>query len=1804
MKTKTALQRLHSHTGKAIFRRITGMILLFVMISRQTSLAQDHQVSPLPRPILFKNVSLPGVRNISGPGHLTEQGLVRILKDSLNPAHYKNRNYVLLQFDRVPGVRERQELAGKGFRLYDYIPGNAFLAETPDSFSNADLTAYSVGGIYTLPVKYKIAKNLEQNADQHSYDPDKLIAVSFFGTITKADAGRALEEAGASVVTTKIQPDRVLFIRAGKSALQRIANLPFVSFLSLQPMKPVPLNYNNRAAHGLDALNAPSGRNLQGEGVTIGIGDDSDPYTHVDFTGRLIERFPSAVNYHGTHTSGTLAGGGILDPRYKGMAPHATLVNQYFSDILVNAPTYITDYNMVLTSNSYTNYDPGCINDGEYDALSNFLDAQAISYPGLLHDFAAGNDGAYTCTPYAAPFYSIKSGFQTAKNILTIGAFDNLNYVINYTSSAGPTDDGRLKPEIVAGGMNITSTFPYNTYGPESGTSMACPTVTGTLALLEQRYRQLHGGANPSAALIKTLISNSATDVGNPGPDYIFGFGTLNARTAIEALENNQYFTGTIPNAGNNTFTLSGVPSGLQQIKIMLYWPDVPAAPFAASVLVNNLDLTVNSPDAVLHHPMILNPAPAHVNDIAIEGVDNLNNIEQVVINNPPGGNFTISVNGTNVPAGPQNYVVAYQFIKPSVTLVYPYGNETWVPGQQEIIRWNAYGGDPNSFTISYSPDNGNTWSTISNAVPSASRMYTWTVPATATNQGLIRIARNGTGYSDISTYNFTILGQPVLTATNPCQGYAQLNWSAVPSATGYEIMQLKGDTMSTVATTVSPNYLLGPLNRDSSYWLAVRALNSTSPGRRSLAVNVSPAGGACALTALNNDLSVDSLISPLSGRQFTSTQLSSSSSIQVVLKNLGTIPTSMPVNLFYQVNGGPVVAEMCNAIIGAGSNYKYTFSNKYDLSSPGVYNLQVWIGYPGDPQSGNDTLHAIVKQLQNAPVLLAPSFTEGFETGAPVTSISPAVGLPGLDRFDFTASNSNGRARTFINTGFARTGNRCATLDQSHYNASSTADSLTATINLSNYLPSDQIWLDFWYRNQGNDFTLPGNQVWIRGNDQAPWIPVYTLDTQASMIGSYQPSASIDITGTLAGATPAQTLSSSFQIRFGEQGYTSANSVITDGDLDDGYSFDDITITRSSNDIAMRSLVSPNPSGICNLSGGETISVLVRNYSASPATNIPVSYSINGLTVTENIPVINAQDSVVYHFTHTADLSAFRSNSLTAWVSYPSDNYQRNDTLPVIAFQTAPLITVFPYLEGFENNNGSWYTNGVNDSWQWGTPAKKIINRAANGSKCWVTSLTGDYNNSESSYLYSPCFDLSGLTSPVLSFSHIFQTEDDCDCDYHWVEYSVDGTNWTTLGMPGGGTHWYDNLFRDAWQISDTIWHVSSYDIPVRSSKVRFRFVMKSDPGTTYEGVGIDDIHIFDKTPIYNGPSISSGLSQPVSGSSWIDFDMGGSRILSINPNGQDLGNTQVGVYIYNGTVRNDGKQYYLNRNIVIQPANPPVGNVSVRYYFLDKEADSLILAAGCNSCTTIHDAYQAGITQYSSPVLSEEDSTLSNNHSGTFHYLLPHRDISIIPYDKGYYAEYQVSGFSEFWINNGTPGLNQPLPLALLNFTAARSGKGALLQWSTTGEMNTSRYIIEKSVDGISFPAIDSLKADGDSSNVNNYRYTDNHLWNGVNYYRLKLVALDGSFSYSSVRIIHDTLNSLVISIYPNPVQTGILYISSSANAESLQITDISGRVILKSVIHGFLNTIPLDRIAKGVYFVQVQTDAGMKVSKILVR
>jgi hypothetical protein len=139
-----------------------------------------------------------------------------------------------------------------------------------------------------------------------------------------------------------------------------------------------------------------------------------------------------------------------------------------------------------------------------------------------------------------------------------------------------------------------------------------------------------------------------------------------------------------------------------------------------------------------------------------------------------------------------------------------------------------------------------------------------------------------------------------------------------------------------------------------------------------------------------------------------------------------------------------------------------------------------------------------------------------------------------------------------------------------------------------------------------------------------------------------------------------------------------------------------------------------------------------------------------------------------------------------------------------------------------------------------------------------------------------------------------------------------------------------------------------------------------------------------------------------------------------------------------------------------------------------------------------------------------------------------------------------------------------------------------------------------VQKSSDGIRFNDIGTV--DGNNSTTA-YQFTDNSLLDGNNYYRLEITDTEGNIQYSPIRNIIFDQNSFSISIFPNPVKTGLLYVNTSVNCNSIQICDVSGRVIKSKITSGTQNTISLTDVSKGIYLAIVITDSGKKVEKIVV-
>jgi hypothetical protein len=488
------------------------------------------------------------------------------------------------------------------------------------------------------------------------------------------------------------------------------------------------------------------------------------------------------------------------------------------------------------------------------------------------------------------------------------------------------------------------------------------------------------------------------------------------------------------------------------------------------------------------------------------------------------------------------------------------------------------------------------------------------------------------------------------------------------------------------------------------------------------------------------------------------------------------------------------------------------------------------------------------------------------------------------------------------------------------------------------------------------------------------------------------------------------------------------------------GITFDNFKLYSVKNDVQLVSVVSPDKMG-CGLVGSIPLQLLVYNSDNLPQDTIQMNYRLdNGPIISELLPLIAAKDTIFYTF--QAQLSNLTTgyHRLDIWLVNPGDSYLPNDSIINFQFRNQPVVDVYPYLQTFEASDGDWFTEGQNSSWQYGTPNSFNVKKAASGTKVWATGLTGNYNDNEQSYLYSPCFDISGLTKPMLSFS-ISTDIENCGidlCDAAYVEYSEDGKTWTRLGANGEGTSWYGSL--GVWNDTNNIrWKVASIALPYGLTSLKLRFVMASDAGASRDGITIDDIHVFDlKNAIYEGGT--TDVTALVNGNNTVEFTSASKILATIIPQGTKLGNTEVTMYNHDYVFNPVVQAYHLGRNYVIQPAEATADSVVVRLFITDAEMVKLLGDNACDTCSRAEDAYRMGITKYDNDNNALENGALSDNIGGTYSFL-PYTTIAWVPYDNGYYAEFSVTSFSEFWFNTAIPDKKFAGPIVFPN--PIRDGK-----------------------------------------------------------------------------------------------------------------------------------------------------------------
>ena len=884
----------------------------------------------------------------------------------------EGRLYMLVQFYEIPDAEQRRRVAEADVKLLDYLGNRTWNANLPQGISSATLQNLGIRSVMPVPAFAKWDPRLD---DALESETGRVVVMLMAQKDLAEERVQAyLESDGIAV---EAHQGRLWRVQLPVSKLASLPQWPYISWIEPEPEKGEPEDTRGRALHRANTVNGllPDSYHFDGSGLGVLVRDDGPLGPHIDFQGRLTNGvFTGADGTHGDGVAGILTGAGNLDPYMKGMAPGADVYAiPYQADFLDNTLDLHIENGVLVTNSSYSN---GC--NAGYTAVTNTVDGHMYDYPTFMHVFSAGNSNGSNCDYGAGSQWgNITGGHKQGKNVIaTANLYQNGNLV--YSSSRGPAYDGRIKPDIAANGAGHFSTDPDNQYGEFGGTSGAAPGIAGVLACLHQAYRDWNGGETAPAALLKTILLNTATDRGNEGPDFQFGWGQVNALRALRALEEGRYASAEVDQGGQYDFSLN-IPAGLSQVKLMIYWADPPAMPNASVALINDLDLSVTGPDGSTHLPYVLDPAPnaSTLGQPATAGEDHLNNMEQVVLSDPAAGNWTLSISGTAVPEGPQLFFISWDFITSVPELTYPNGGEGFAPGSQQRLHWDAYG-DLGDFTLEYSIDSGQVWSALA-TVNGGLRMYDWVVPDEVSGKAMIRITRNGE--TDVSEV-FSIIGVPgQLRVTQACPDSIFLSWQEVPGAVAYELFQLGDKYMEVVDTSTSTNIGIPTINGDPSedYWFAVRAITDAGmPGQRSVAIHYNDGLYNC---PLDNDLALNYLSAPSVNIALGCGAFNSE--VKVQLQNNGTTEIT-DITLAYQVNDdAPVMETPANFSLPAGGNMEYTFSTPLNLSVNGAYELRVWGLLAGDEAAFNDTLsHDFELQVYPGAGEL-PGYTEDFEGGS-----------------------------------------------------------------------------------------------------------------------------------------------------------------------------------------------------------------------------------------------------------------------------------------------------------------------------------------------------------------------------------------------------------------------------------------------------------------------------------------------------------------------------------------------------------------------------------------------------------------------------------------------------------------------------------------------------------------------------------------------------------------------------------------------------------------------------------------------------
>ena len=616
-----------------------------------------------------------------------------------------------------------------------------------------------------------------------------------------------------------------------------------------------------------------SGLNLNGENMIAGVWDGGSVRgTHNLLVGRTTQLDnPESISNHATHVSGTMIGSADeFNGLAKGMAPMAELLAYDFGND-ESEMTSEASQGMIISNHSYGIYADNLPlwRLGYYDNNARDIDRIIYNAPYYLPVVAAGNDRQSGVNTTDGGYDYLTDKAVAKNNMVVAATFEVLDYqdasdvFMSSFSSWGPTDDGRIKPDISAKGVNMLSSTgtSNNAYGNSSGTSMSSPNVSGSLILLQQHYNNLNQ-EYMLASTLRALTLHTADEAGfAPGPDYRFGWGLLNTQHAAQVISQDgtesMIITETLD--ANDVYTYTFKADGTQDISATIAWTDPAANPLpggnedvATPSLVNDLDLRISQDGGVTFLPWVLNAATPTAG--ATTGDNVVDNVEKIEINTPEAGDYIVRVShkGQLLVNDSQVFSLVIEGISSEDFMVSTTNaNVLTCPELQTAtfdidVTFDDGFDDTVVLTFDAAPEG-----TTATIVPSS---VTETATAVLTIEGIdvlafgsypIVITATGTSQTTNTYVSLEItddiqvglveLDSPSNNSQNrPIDGL-ELEWELASNATlGYEYEVALEDTFDTVVitgTTLELTTILSGLSYETEYFWRVRGVNECSSG-------------------------------------------------------------------------------------------------------------------------------------------------------------------------------------------------------------------------------------------------------------------------------------------------------------------------------------------------------------------------------------------------------------------------------------------------------------------------------------------------------------------------------------------------------------------------------------------------------------------------------------------------------------------------------------------------------------------------------------------------------------------------------------------------------------------------------------------------------------------------------------------------------------------------------------------------------------------------------------------------------------